>query len=827
MNIKTTILLFGALVGMLLVFGVMQLTGVRPPGALDAFVLPDFHNKKSGAATKDIDTVEITRTRPKPETLVFVKGDDGWQMVKPHRLRVDKFLVDRVVSQVADAKREKADLSTNLGEYGLDEPGTVVTLKRGVDREWKLNVGKETGGSSTAVAYVTSSQRKEPMAVKRNELDALFKGANDFRSKELLASGAFNTEAVTVKVGDGDPLSLAKGKDGKWAFEKPAYGDADYEGEPTAPTGDEKKISGVRDLLDAVGGIRAESEADFVEAAASEEDLKKYGLEKGNPARLRVEVKYAPGGMLGKDEKRGPVTETLLIGKRVEDKDAKADRYYARLESENAVVRVPAKSVEPLVRVAGSPETLRNRDLVQLDTAKADAVDVKNAAGTLKLRKTGGPFDDWKVFAGGAGRKADRMAVQDLLNDLTRKRQVKNFPSEKREGDLGFDRPTAEVSLWVDGLKKDDKKDEKKEEKKDDKKEEKKEEKKADDEPALKSDKPAVRLVFGKKEDNLLYVKRIVGDEKPVLLAVEATPLLDKLGDGALAYLDRNLPSLPPEDTVTKITLLRDGETYELVRKEDKSWSVQQPATFQGRTADSGKIAQLLATLRNLMADKFVAEKPSDADLEAKFGLKSPPYKVTLTTTNKEKTEDHVFLFGKETGDKDLRYAKRGDGDLVFQVGAFALGPIKGELLDTTVFKFDPAKVRVVKLTGWHNVDPDIPPLEVERKDGQWTAKNRTNFPLDGAKVDSLLAALANLRAQKFLPGAAKPEHKLSLKEGALEIAITFEGDAAPSYLLTVGPHHAADKGHYATTNKLATTALLLPEEPFKGPLSGTSHFRK
>ena len=98
---------------------------------------------------------------------------------------------------------------------------------------------------------------------------------------------------------------------------------------------------------------------------------------------------------------------------------------------------------------------------------------------------------------------------------------------------------------------------------------------------------------------------------------------------------------------------------------------------------------------------------------------------------------------------------------------------------------------------------------------------------LDYGELDGFLSALAHLRAQKFQPGAAKPDHKLSLPEGAMDIAITFEGDKEPSYKLTVGPLHSADKGHYAATNKLADTVVLLPEEPFKGPLSGTSYFRK
>ena len=818
MNIKTTIVLFGALVVALAVFFFTQARGLKRASELDAWVFPDFHDKKKMTTSKDIDSVEIVRRGPKAETLVFVKNDGTWQMVKPHKLRVDSFLIERVVDQATGAQREKTDLSTNLSDYGLEEPGAVVTLKQGVEREWKLNLGTGTGGAATQVVYVTSSGRKEPMAVKRSTLDALFKGVNDFRSKTLLASSALNTESVTVKVGEGDPLSLAKNKEGKWQFQQPAYGEADFEGDPAPPTGEEKKITGVRDLLEAIGQIRVETDADFVEAAASQSDLAtKYGLEADKPTRLRVEVKYNPGSLLGKDEKKPAVTETLLIGKRVEDKDTKGDYHYARLGSETAVVRVSAKSVAPLVSAAGSPEVLRNRDLVQIEQNKTDAIDIKNASGLAKLRK--GALDSWKLHAGSAARDADRMAVQSLLADLTKRRIVKNFPSEKREAEFGFDRPLAEVSLWVEGIKAEEKKEEGKEDKK-----------KESSEPALKSDKPTVKLTFGKKEDGLLYVKRQVGDEKPTLLAIDAGPLADRLADNSLAYLDRKLPAMPAEDTITRITVLRDGETYELERagKKDDSpgtstWNVQAPAAFKGRTADPGRIANLLNGFRLLNADKYVAEKPSEAELDGKFGLKSPAYRVAFTTQQGDKTDEHAILFGKETPDKAARYAKLANSDLVFQVRPHTVESLKGQLLDTTVFRFDPAKVRTLKLTGWHLVDPSIQPLEMEKKDGQWKAR----FEVDSGKIDSFLAGLANLRAQNFLPGAPKPDHKLTLKEGALEIALTFEGDKEATYSLLVGPLHAGDKGHYATSNKLANTVLLLPEELFKAPQSGPSHFRK
>ena len=58
-----------------------------------------------------------------------------------------------------------------------------------------------------------------------------------------------------------------------------------------------------------------------------------------------------------------------------------------------------------------------------------------------------------------------------LLTALTAKRLIKEFPeANKSDADLGLDKPAAVLSIWVDGIKKDEATNEKKDEKaKDDK----------------------------------------------------------------------------------------------------------------------------------------------------------------------------------------------------------------------------------------------------------------------------------------------------------------------------------------------------------------------
>src|SRR5262249_17705720 len=142
----------------------------------------------------------------------------------------------------------------------------------------------------------------------------------------------------------------------------------------------------------------------------------------------------------------------------------------------------------------------------------------------------------------------------------------------------GLDKSDVVVSFWIDGLAKDDKddkKDEKKEGKKDDKKDEKKDEKKDDkkDEkkepakPKLKDPaKPDVKLTFGAVKDELVAVKRQVGDDT-TLLQVPVT-VLEAVRQGPLAYLDKTLPkfedAIPIDKNVSKVVIERGGKTYEI-----------------------------------------------------------------------------------------------------------------------------------------------------------------------------------------------------------------------------------------------------------------------
>ena len=853
MNFKTTYILFGIFLALFGIFALTQIFGVKKAGESSDYVLPSLNKEKNRASPDQFDAVEIVHYRPKEESFLFVKQDEGWEMQKPYRLRADSSQINSIIRQVYSARKEKVELGDNLKDYELDSPTTVVILKKGADQEWKVTLGRQSPGvESHAMVYVTSSERpKEPMAVKRSELEMLFKTLNDYRSKDLLEAGALNTTYVQFQESKKEPIILEKNGEGNWRFQKPAFGDADVEGEGMPGSGRDnqqtKPITGVRDLLERIGAIRVESTADFDTPDATDNELAAFGLEKDNPAYLRIEVKRTPSGLLGSTEEKKLIQDALLIGKIAEDKTAKKDdakevdkkevkkagdkseKRYIRLESERAVAKAPAKTVEDIFKVAENPAILRNRNLVQFPqdrTDLVDAIDIKNASGLFKLRK---PAATWKLFRGDAKvQAADHKAVIGPLGALKERRQVKDFPDPAKEAEMGFDKPEAiVVSLWVEGLAREEKKNDKPDEKKD------KPEVKPDPdgEPKLKDEKPKVKLTFGKEEKDVVFVRREIGADK-MILGLPAS-LRARVKQGALAYLDKNLPSFSEKAEVTSLVLERGGETYE-IEKEQKddntpaAWKIRKPERLAGRTADAVNVDSIIRGLRQLKAEKLEAE--TAANLE-KYGLEAPAIQATLKVKNKEeiKTEDWVYLFGKETDDKTGIFAKQDKRDMIFSVAAVDLTPLRSELQDTTVFQFDVNKVQTLECTGWKKEVSFQFTLEMERKGpGNWAMKKPPDFDLDSAQTELFVAGLMGLKADRFVVRQKGPqaEHKLGEKDALLRIAITVEGEKTP-LTLTIGDLSTKDKGYYAQSSTMPGDVFLLPQERFEKVLAGPKYFSK
>lgn len=870
MNFKTTWALFGGFFGVIIVMLLVSLFGGHKSSAGKGYLLPSFRDQ---AKADDIGVVTVERFRDKDgksasDKLVFERTEQGWRLQQPNT-RVQNSMVEQILDQLRNAQRSETSdpLPNDLAKFGLKEPAAVVTLQhKSGEREWQVSLGNQSiGDESKAVVYANSSDQAQPLPIPRLRINSLFKSMKEYLPLELLNAGALNTSQVTLRDAKGK-LALEKGSDSKWRYLEPGYGEADYEGEPastTAPAPAGKTISGVKELLESIGALRLESDSDFVQFDASDADLAKHGVD-SKPATLRIDVKRTSDSLLGGgDARKEPVTEILFIGKKVdattpsggrkppegddkgkksetkddkakEGEDKKNDKFYARLDGERTIVQISATSVEPILKVVSSPALLRNRDLAELDPAKTDAIDVQSGGGLFKLRRAGTP-STWKVFRPDTEVKEGYSpAVDDLVKALNVKRQIKEFPADKSDADLGFDKPAVVLSAWVDGIKKEDTKDDvdKQHEKSDDKKDKKDApgggRKAPESEPKLKEQTPAVKLTFGKKDKDLVYVKREVGKDKTVV-AVPAT-LLDKVSQGPLAYLDRILPSFIVSDAV-HLEIERVGKDRKevfVVEKDAKTggWLLKEPKELSGKSADAARVGEMLSELARLHTDKLVAEKAADLD---KLGLKPAQVQATITLKDKKKMS---YLFGKEAEDKSGLYARQGERELVFLVKPAELEAVlRGSLEDLAVFRFVADKVVDLKITGWRKAGKEAEVLHVSRRPGQaWQVKSPAkDFEVDALAVSGFLSRLASLNAQKIVVRKKGPEpaHQLGDKDRALHVEIAVEGVAMP-LTLSLGNLDATVMAYFAESSTLQGDVFLLPQKPFDEILkSGPKYFQK
>jgi hypothetical protein len=850
MNFKTTYILFGILAVVLGVFVFALFLGPSPTDN-STWVLPSMHNEASPLSAKDIDRVEIERRRPDEEKIVLVREGDVWKITEPREYRADRLAVEDLIRQIHDARRDThSDATNNPSQYGLESPAAVITLKKEKEpqRQVTLNVGDVSEGGASAVVYVNSSDRpKEVLAVAKKDIEKTLATLADFRGRDLLSPASGDIQAFTLternkKKATKGPIELKKGSEERWTYVQPSYGDAQATG--TDPAAADKPPSSVQSVLTDITNLRVENSKGFIKDDAT--DLGKYHLDpaKDDILRLAIErVEEISANEEGKKEKK-TVKVALLVG--VDEKIGdKKDQYYAYVDDpkHKDIVEVPVKNVERFLKLLEKPDALRDRNLVALQ-GQPDAIDIKSDSwGLLEFRRAAAskfpvrsqPMASWKLWRDDKSYAVDDATMQGLIGLLTAPNQVEGFvddPQEQKQ--LLPEKPDAVVRIWANSLpaedgKKDDKKDDKKEEKKDKKPEPK--------------DKPAFTLSFGRLKEKSATIERKRGDEKNSTVVLVPGKVRDQVLEGPLTYLDKKLPPFneSPFDTtmkdVTKLTLTRDGTTYEMSRekKADAPWKIDKPADFAGRTADGRTITDILNGLNTLRFVKIVADKaPADAKL-VEWGLKEPALKAIITLTKEDKPKTFEYDFGKEADEKHDVYLRTSHQDAIGIADNNVVNTLRRELQDPTVFQFDAAKVKEVKMTGWIALQkkrginqPDVLDVKRDKNGSDWVVEMPKEFHLDAGKFNNFLKELSALKATKFVAHKAKPSdtHGLDVAkdDGSLKIEITVEGEKEPLQLTVGKPDGDA---FFAISNKLPGDILDVRKDIFEKAKEGLGHFSK
>lgn len=829
MNFRTTAILFGLVLvgGLALLFATMFAPDETPTDAL----LDELVAK--GVKADQIDSIELERQSGGRLKIVRTGGKDKdakWEIVEPFSARADRTAVEAVIRQLLAAKPTTyGDLTTNPAVHGLEPPSLRVILKAG-DRSATLNIGDVSIGGTKAVAFVTTTARKRPMAVPRSDIDALFRDSlargggkagdlarwvSDYRVKAVFPTetrmAAAEVQAVTL-TSKGKTLALKQGSSG-WQFEEPkGWGDAATAGADPGAPGTPAGLTGVSPLLNALTGLQAQTADDFIEQP---KDLKEYGLNPEDPDRIRVELKLKDGPPI-----------VAYIGKKA-DAPAPADaklppmptgKVYVKVEGDAGVIRASGSNLDGIAGLVADPTPLRDRTLIAAEKGQIDAIDVTVGTQTVKLRKRGGPAGNWELYGGpGDPQKAGDAAVNALLDVLTEKRTIKDFPPTT---DANFAGPElkAEVKFWTDGI--------------DDPKGDPKPDPKA--EPKLKGN-PYV-LQFGRVQGDSVFVRRTLpSGAKADFVLPENLLLKGPQGVGGTAvkvvpavaksrtdFIDPELKSFS-DASATRLTIAKGPQVTEVVREEKPAgsagpggWKYAQPEAAKGKDADPGEVSSLLRLLAIQSALRFIDEQPTDAKL-AEYGLDPKGPKMRVTVGLKSETDkERVYDFGNDTPDGNV-YARQQGRAAVFALPKEVANRFaSADLRDKTVVRFDRSKVKGLKVRGWHALSGVVTTLEFERKGAEWVAKTPKDFAVDPTKVNMFVGHLDGLRAKAFVPGPQKPEHGFPPEQQGLEVTLEFDG--APGIVVNIAAPTDNGASYFGWTNDplAGGSVFTVPADLFK-----------
>jgi len=367
-----------------------------------------------GSADLDVRRLVV---EAKGERTTLERASDGWRIVAPVKTRVDKVVVDGLVSQISSGKVtrtiEENPTAEDLKRYGLDMPKFVVTAKLDEGREIVLRGGIENTFDGSV--YLQRGGDPKVYSAMGGLRWALEKTTYDLRDKAILAMPEA-TKVRRLQLKGPTHGYTVDSEDGKrWKV--------------TAPRAFAADAQAVTSLTAAFNGERATA---FVVDSA--EERKRLGLDRpvatatvtldsGEPIQLSVSkveeagaTKYYALRQQGEETIIGEVGESALG---VFDRDPV-------LLQDKAVITFDKEKVERMVfRKKGSPEIVVER-----------------------VRSDAGNTEDWRVVEPTEG-PAQKWKLTSLLWTLgSLKAQTLGEENPKSWAKWGLDSPDREVELF-------------------------------------------------------------------------------------------------------------------------------------------------------------------------------------------------------------------------------------------------------------------------------------------------------------------------------------------------------------------------------------------
>jgi len=302
-----------------------------------------------------------------------------------------------------------------------------------------------------------------------------------------------------------------------------------------------------------------------------------------------------------------------------------------------------------------------------------------------------------------------------------------------------------------------------------------------------------VKFMIGNADENggLCYVRR---DGEDAVYTVPTENFYDIAKAGYLAFRDKLVMEFPKE-TAQKIVVNRDGKTLVCETAEDSTmrrpkWNMISPASME---AELDSINQVVWNLSFLLADKIVtlsAENPAD------YGFDNPLLKASITyeEAGKAAHSDEVIsakddlvkpkelktkmlMIGNKVEpekDKTNYYAKVDGEDMIFQVGWTDVRDYSIELVTRTLFSFDSANAKSIKIT-----HPEKELLFQKNEGHVWQMLKPEIMPLSGNLADRIMSSIKLLMGESIVQYSNEDLAKYGLDNPQFNITVGFDDGEA------------------------------------------------
>jgi len=685
-------------------------------------VLPDY---KPG----QINKIEMKRG----DTNIVLESIDNerWRMVEPLQLRADRAEVEEILAQFEFLRKvgtikESETANFNLKEYGLETPTLVVSLwlkkgsmvggTAGNITKYTVNIGDRlAAGQDTA--YITTGDDKDVFVVGVKFLEKVSKEINDLRNKWAFEYDKHAVERVRLEREESEPVVCSKAEQLWWI---------------TQPLSDRADTERIKDILDELKNLEIAKE-DFV--SDSKEDIINYGLDK--PV-FTISIGTTDN------------VQTLLLGHSLDE------MIYAKLEGESSIFLVHDMILRNLDLELND---LRDKQLLRFDaigTYGIEKIDMKSSDTNLVMEKT--VQYDWMI-------KAPKLilADRDTVREFVEK--IKDLQIQQYIDDSGanFDKyGLADSPIEVSVFRR-------------------------------IGEGETVKFMIGNADENggLCYVRR---DGEDAVYTVPTENFYDIAKAGYLAFRDKLVMEFPKE-TAQKIVVNRDGKTLVCETAEDSTmrrpkWNMISPASME---AELDSINQVVWNLSFLLADKIVtlsAENPAD------YGFDNPLLKASITyeEAGKAAHSDEVIsakddlvkpkelktkmlMIGNKVEpekDKTNYYAKVDGEDMIFQVGWTDVRDYSIELVTRTLFSFDSANAKSIKIT-----HPEKELLFQKNEEHVWQMLKPEIMPLSGNLADRIMSSIKLLMGESIVQYSNEDLAKYGLDNPQFNITVGFDDGEA------------------------------------------------